>query len=201
VLLTLYPTGVPPTPVLSLAAWVEQPATRALRVAEINPIDGLHDQLVRLPQFTGSDYDPAQESGTPSASARSEDLTRLSYADSSFDLVLTSETLEHVSDLDAALREIHRVLAAGGRHVFTVPQLPGMPETFSRSVTLPDGSIHDLAPRIAHPGGDWGYPVFTEFGADLPELLERVGFSTEVFFGPPREDDLAQVYVCRKPVL
>ena len=56
------------------------------------------------------------------------------------------------------------------------------------------------APRgSAHPGGDWGYPVFTEFGADLPELLRRAGFEVEVFFGPTRDDDLAQVYVCRKP--
>ena len=64
----------------------------------------------------------------------------------------------------------------------------------------PDGSVEDRAPRIAHPGGDWGYPVFTEFGADLPELLRRAGFEVDVLFGPTRDDDLAQVYVCRKPV-
>ena len=56
-----------------------------------------------------------------------------------------------------------------------------------------------MLPRICHPGGDWGYPVFTEFGTDLPELLAQAGFETEVQFGPVSEDDLAQVYVCRKP--
>jgi ubiquinone/menaquinone biosynthesis C-methylase UbiE len=40
----------------------------------------------------------------------SEDLCALSYADASFDLVVTSDTLEHVPDVDAALREIPRVL-------------------------------------------------------------------------------------------
>jgi hypothetical protein len=103
-----------------------------------------------------------------------------------------------VPDLHAALGEIHRVLAPGGRHVFTVPVLPTTDETFSRAVVLPDGTIQDRAARICHPGGDWGYPVFTEFGADLPELLERAGFQTEVRFGPVSDDDLAQVYVCRK---
>jgi SAM-dependent methyltransferase len=199
VLLSLYRVGVPPAPARSLADWVEQPATRALRVAEINPIDGLHDQLVRLPLFFGSDYDPVGKPGAPGRSTRSEDLTHLTYGDETFDLVLTSETLEHVPDLQTGLREIHRVLAPGGRHVFTIPLLPGVPETFVRSIVLPDGSIEDHVPRIAHPGGDWGYPVFTEFGADLPALLKRAGFETEVFFGPVREDDLAQVYVCRKP--
>jgi SAM-dependent methyltransferase len=198
-LLSLYPVGSPPAPVPSLEQWVEQPATQALRIAEINRIDGLHDQLVRLPHFTGSDYDPAFEPGASGSSAPSQDLTRLTYPDSSFDVLLTSETLEHVPDLDAALREIDRVLVPGGRHVFTIPILPGVPRTFARSIKLPDGSIEERAPRIAHPGGDWGYPVFTEFGADLPAIFERAGFSTDTFFGPVREDDVAQVYVCRKP--
>jgi hypothetical protein len=66
-------------------------------------------------------------------------------------------------------------------------------------VILPDGTLQHNAPRICHPGGDWGYPVFTEFGADLPGLLQTFGFDVEVHFGPPSEDDLAQVYVCRKP--
>ena len=145
------------------------------RIAEINRIDGLHEQLARLPHFSSSDYHPGREPGSIVDGVRSEDLTRLTYADASFDLVLTSETLEHVPDLDAALGEIRRVLAPGGRHIFTVPLLPQSTETFARSIVRPDGSIEDRAPRIAHPGGDWGYPVFTEFGADLPGLARAGG--------------------------
>ena len=37
-----------------------------------------------------------------------------------------------------ALRELHRVLVPGGRHLFTVPLMPGIPETFARTVVLPD---------------------------------------------------------------
>ena len=61
------------------------------------------------------------------------------------------------------------------------------------------GAIEDLRSADPHPGGDWGYPVFTEFGADLPDLLRQAGFEVDVLFGPTRDDDLAQVYVCRKP--
>ena len=120
---------------------------------------------------------PAQTVG----GVRSEDLTRLTYPDASFDLVLTSETLEHVPELSAALREIRRVLVPGGRHIFTIPQVPSVPKTFARSIVRPDGSIEDRAPRICHPGGDVGYPVFTEFGADVQDVFVQSGFEVEVF--------------------
>jgi SAM-dependent methyltransferase len=198
--LALYPVGAPPAPAPSLARWVEDSEISRLRVAQINRIDGLHDILRRLPHFEASDYRPGAGPGAVVEGIRSEDLTRLTYPDACFDLMLTSETLEHVPDLDAALREIRRVLVPGGRHVFTVPVLPETPRTFPRAIVRPDGTVEDHAPRIAHPGGDWGYPVFTEFGADLPDLLRRAGFAVDVRFGPTREDDLAQVYICRKPI-
>ncbi len=201
VVLELYPVGTPPTPESSLARWVEHPEAQALRVAEINRIDGLHATLNRLAHFATSDYHPGAALGASIDGVRSEDLTRLTYPDESFDLVLTSESLEHVPDLDAALGEVRRVLRPGGRHVFTVPVLPGTPRTFARAVMRPDGIVEDRAPRIAHPGGDWGYPVFTEFGADLPDRLRLAGFEVDVRFGPVTDDDLAQVYVCRKPLL
>ncbi len=55
-----------------------------------------------------------------------------------------------------------------------------------------------MEPTIFHPGGDVGYPVFTELGADLTTLLDEAGFRTEVHFAPLTEDDLAQVFVSRK---
>jgi SAM-dependent methyltransferase len=182
----------------SLSRWVELPEIQALRVAEINRIDGLHEQLARLPRFASSDYVPGAIPGATVDGVRSEDLTRLTYPDDSFDLVLTSETLEHVPDLSAALGEIRRVLAPGGLHVFTIPLLPHVPRTFARAVALADGTVRHDWPRICHPGGDVGYPVITEFGADLPLIFDRAGFSLDVYLGPTRDDDLTQVYVCRK---
>jgi SAM-dependent methyltransferase len=198
VMLSLYAVGAPPTPSLSLARWTEHPESRALRVAEINRIEGLHEVLLRLPQLSSSDFRPEAEPGSIVDGVRSEDLTRLTYPDASFDLVLTSETLEHVPSLEAALSEIHRVLVPDGRHIFTIPQLPHVPKTFARAIVLPDGSIQDRAPRICHPGGDVGYPVFTEFGADIQSVFRRAGFEVDVFFGPNRDDELAQVFVSQK---
>lgn len=197
-LLDAFPVGEPPAPARSVRDWVDHAESRALRVAEINRIEGLHERLCRLPRYSFSDYCEGAPSGTIVDGVRSEDLSCLSYPDASFDLVLTSETLEHVPDLAAALAEVRRVLRPGGRHLFTVPWLPGVPETFARTTIGPDGTHHHHAPMVRHPGGDVGYPVFTEFGADLPEILDGAGFDVTVHFGPPTVDDLAQVLDCRR---
>ncbi|MFN2587084.1 MAG: class I SAM-dependent methyltransferase [Actinomycetota bacterium] len=50
------------------------------------------------------------------------DLLRLPFADGSFDRVVASETLEHISSDSVAIAELSRVLAPGGRAVVTVPR-------------------------------------------------------------------------------
>ena len=175
----------------SLREWAKRPESHVLSVAVINKINGVHQAISALPLLRLSDFDETD-------SCPSEDLTRLSYPDESFDLILTSETLEHVPDLHGAINEIHRVLKPGGLHIFTIPLLTKTPKTFARREIRPDSSIVDLAPPISHPGGDWGYPVFTEFGADIVQLIDQEGFATAIHFGPTTEDDLAQVYVSRK---
>ncbi len=200
-ILELYPVGTPPASAGSIRAWTRHPEARRLRIVEINRIDGLHEFLSALPHLAYSEYREGEPPGSSVDGVRCEDLTRLTYADASFDLVLTSESLEHVPDLDAALSEVHRVLVPGGRHLFTVPGLPGEARTFARAVLRPDGSVEPRGPwpLIRHPGGDVGYLVFTEFGSDLPEILRRSGFDVEVRFEPVTEDDLAQVFVSQKP--
>ena len=168
------------------------------RSAEINRIEGVHETLSGLPALASSDFTPGAAPGEFVSGVRSEDLTRLTYPDASFDLVLTSETLEHVPDLARGLAEIRRVLSPGGWHIFTVPLLPNVPKTYARASLQPDGRITRHAAEIRHPGGDVGYPVFTEFGADLPSILASSGFTADMRFGPVTDDDLGQVFVTRR---
>ena len=79
------------------------------------------------------------------------------------------------------------------------PSCPASRRPSRGTVVGPDGRLDHRAPPLFHPGGDVGYPVFTEFGADLPDLLRRAGFEVTIHFGPTTEDDLAQVFDCRKP--
>lgn len=50
-----------------------------------------------------------------------EDLTALSFADASVAAVISLDTLEHISDYGAALREIHRVLVPHGVAIVHTP--------------------------------------------------------------------------------
>lgn len=200
VLLDRFPMEDWPASAPDVRSWVTSDSAVDLRIAEINRIDGLHESLSALPRLTYSDYHPGADPGSVVDGVRSEDLTCLTYADASFDLVLSSETLEHVPDLSAALAEIFRVLVPGGYHLCTIPVLPGVPATFARARLSPGGIVPIDVPLICHPGGDAGYPVFTEFGADLPDRLSAAGFEVTVHYGPVSEDDLTQVYACRRPL-
>jgi|GEM_PF-838555 len=49
------------------------------------------------------------------------DARRLPFRDASWLTIVANSTLEHVADVDAALREVRRVLRPGGRCYITVP--------------------------------------------------------------------------------
>ena len=56
-------------------------------------------------------------------SFRRMDVTALEFADASFDAVCSFETLEHVRDAGAAVREAARVLRPGGVYVASTPHV------------------------------------------------------------------------------
>jgi hypothetical protein len=152
------------------------PAAAALRIAEINKAGNLHSALRRCGGLNYSEY------GSVDPAIPSENLTSLSYADASLDIVITSDTLEHLPDLDRALEEIWRVLNIGGMHVFTVPIVTDR-ATRCRA-RLQDGKVQHLLPPSCHGsayvGGD-DLLVFNEFGADFVEFCAAKGYSVEQF--------------------
>lgn len=152
---------------------------KRLAIAEINSAGNLHRWLARS---TGLRY---SEFGSRLPQVPSEDLSRLSYADASFDLVVTADTLEHVPDVDRALRETRRVLRSGGAHVFSVPVV--WDRATRRRAVLEGGTVTHLLPPSFHGAvGDAkaDFLVFHEFGADLVDRVRDAGFDVELLHDP-----------------
>lgn len=111
-----------------------------------------------------------------------QDLQSLSFPDGSFDIVVTSDVMEHVRLDDVAHREIHRVLSDGGFYLFTVPHSRSWPRTVvRRRVVAPEDPSRDedLLPPEYH--GDANAPEggvlsYRAYGTDLDLFLSSVGF-------------------------
>jgi SAM-dependent methyltransferase len=91
--------------------------------------------------------------------------------DGSYDLVLAFDVLEHVPDFRRALAETHRILAEGGRAVFSVPQKSRLSETYE------DPSVVTAAERLRHFGQEDHLRIF---GDDFPALLEKQKFDVTI---------------------
>jgi SAM-dependent methyltransferase len=147
----------------------------------LNWIDGLSEILKGASNVVQTEFFDGVTPGDIHKGIRHEDAQQLTFADATFWCVISSETLEHIPDLEKALSEIRRVLAPGGLHLFTIPLKNSVERTETRAVLDSDGQIVDqIKPRLHHPGGTWGWPVFTEFGGDLTEILEMKGFVVNV---------------------
>jgi SAM-dependent methyltransferase len=163
------------TTVTRLSDLFNDATTRALSIAEINSAGNLHRYLARCPGLRYSEYD------SRSPQVPSEDLMKLTYANSTFDVVITSDTLEHVCDIDQSLRETYRILKVGGTHVLSVPIVWDRPTRKRASIV--NGQLQHLLPPSYHGSPVKGQPdflVFYEFGSDFLSFCENAGFKVEV---------------------
>jgi SAM-dependent methyltransferase len=111
-----------------------------------------------------------------------QDITALTYDDESFDLIVSSDVLEHVPDIEAAFRETARVLRPGGAHLFTVPTRTST----VRRAQIIDGEIVHLLPPEFHddPLDPTGILAFWDFGLDLPFKFNVARLDIRIAQGP-----------------
>ncbi len=133
------------------------------------------------PRSVGSEFlrDGTARGCTNAAHIRHEDLTALSFADGSFDGVVSLEVMEHIPDFPAALAECCRVLKPGGWLLLGAPFHRG-PAHLERARVLADGSIEHILPPEYHgdPLDPQGCLCFHHFGWDLLEYLKAAGFQS-----------------------
>ena len=127
------------------------------------------------------------------------DLHQIPLEDNRFDVIFCNHVLEHVTDDAQCLRELYRVMKAGGWGIFQVPWVPGI------EVTDEDPSITDPAERERR---FLQYDHVRLYGEDYPQRLTAAGFTVEKveLFKTLPQDEVERyrlpsdepLYVCRK---
>jgi SAM-dependent methyltransferase len=107
---------------------------------------------------------------------RHEDITALSFGDSSFNYVLSFDVLEHVPDYKKALQEVHRVLVPGGELLLSVPFALGAPTTLTRAVVEGDTIRHLEEPEYHGDPVTGSVLCYYDFGWSLLEDIKAAGF-------------------------
>ena len=137
--------------------------------------------LGKLPNYRNSFYWDDGIPGIETNGVRHEDLMNLTFADSSFDLVVTSDIFEHIRKPWTAFAEVHRVLKDGGAHIFSIPlRVPAPRRTTSRVDTSTAADIHIIEPHFHGDGRGGKSLVYTDFGSDVLDELSAIGFRTFV---------------------
>lgn len=112
-----------------------------------------------------------------------QDLMKLSFKKGVFDLVISSDVLEHVSRPYKAHREIYRVLKKDGSHIFTVPFLHSQILDDKRALISAD-KIKFLKEAKYHLDGirpRKGALVFNIFSMEMLVELSKIGFNVQMY--------------------
>lgn len=97
------------------------------------------------------------------------DMTAMQFADDSFDVLIANHVLEHVADLEGALREVARVLVPGGLAVLQTPYSRVLHRVFE------DAGIQTDAARLELYGQEDHVRLF---GSDIVEHIAHLSGMT-----------------------
>jgi SAM-dependent methyltransferase len=151
------------------------PGTRVLHVA---PEPAVMRFLRAQPgiQYTACAYLAPGDTHPPDV--HHMDLMNAPYPDESFDLILCSHVLEHVADDLRAMREMRRILRAGGHAVILVPV------RFNLESSWEDASITTKEGRLKAFGQE---DHLRNYGRDFPDRLQAAGFAVQVVRLPEQD--------------
>lgn len=148
-----------------------------LRILDTDANSRFGKLLRSAPGYVASLYLPDEENGaTLDNGALNVNLEQMPFQDDSFDIIITSEVMEHVRYLDQAHREIARCLRPGGTYLFTVPYDDGL----SHTLRLIDPVTDEHLVNRPHIHGDpqlrsEGIKSYRVFGRDIVDDLRKAG--------------------------
>lgn len=130
-----------------------------------------------MEHYTTSFYWDDVALGDSRGGVQCQNLESLTFDDNTFDLVITSDIMEHVRKPWQAFQEIFRVLALDGIHVFSIPVQTPMPSQCFERVDTSGGKDTFLVEPHFHGDGAGGRSlVYIDYGRDIFERLAAIGY-------------------------
>lgn len=142
----------------------------------------------QFPNVAGCEYFPDSPQGGMVERAgiqiRNENMLDLTYETASHDALLHQDVLEHVPDVNTAMRECARVLKPGGLLIFAAPIFNFRTTSRKRAHLEGRTIVYDDAPIYhGNPAANGGALVFTEIGQDMFDDMLSFGFDRyQIYF-------------------
>jgi SAM-dependent methyltransferase len=128
-------------------------------------------------EFFGDTFPPGELVDTKNGTVQNESLMRLSFGDSSTDLIMHFDVIEHVPDMKQAFTEIYRCLTPGGKMFFTCPFYHQLEKNIIRAAIVEDKLVHYLDPCFhGNPISGDGSLVFQHPSWEIVEMMQDSGF-------------------------
>ena len=109
-------------------------------------------------------------------------LEHMGFETDSFDIVMTSDVMEHVRGIENAHDEIARILRTGGQYIFTVPYDPAIA---GHKILVDTSGEQDVTLEEPHYHGDpltGGILAYRIFGQQIFADLSALGLNTELLY-------------------
>ncbi|MFC1850268.1 methyltransferase domain-containing protein [candidate division CSSED10-310 bacterium] len=163
------------------------PDWRSYAIHEISPIDRGASKKLRLqcPGYSMSMFSPHVPLGTDlTGGMRNENIETMTFADETFDLVISQDVLEHIFQPDKAFAEIGRVLKPGGAHIFAVPLINKEKASEQWARMNESGEIDYLNKPEYHTSSDGSDSLVTmHWGYDIVDfIIKHSGLSTTIVY-------------------
>jgi SAM-dependent methyltransferase len=154
--------------------------------------------------YVASHYWPDLPLGSLKNGHFCQNLEKVTFDNSSFDLVVTQDVFEHIFHPDNAFKEISRILKPGGYHVFTVPYYRGT-LTSRRARVNKIGVVEHIKDAVFHgnPISESGSLVTFDWGEDIVDLIYKwTGMTTTIYIEKNEhygiEGEFLEVFIAKK---
>tara|TARA_R110001583_G_scaffold65358_3_gene188925 strand:+ start:264 stop:1046 length:783 start_codon:yes stop_codon:yes gene_type:complete len=169
--------SIPRERALMLIIEKHYPNWKDLKIHESSPGNKGHSMKLKknCNNYIASHFFSNEKLGNIVNDFRNEDLEHQTFKNEEFDLVVTSDVMEHIYEPDKAFKEINRTLKKGGAHIFSVPLINKHKKTEVWATKGDNGEPVFLKEPEWHgnPIDKKGSPVTMHWGYDIVNFIKK----------------------------